>query len=325
MITTRPDPFNLIMISSEMENAGNTVQRHFDSHPNCFTYGMESQIGNKHSHNILCPFVHPIRYGYPEFPEGTTYAQAFDLMWDEEVKAYLRNPQRSKFKDCGMVMNEAHRRRLYLEFCGSERDYIGLNLFSRRRVIEGYFRSFFGAWYDLNRSDKETHYVGYNPGMVMETDKLLRDFPTAHVIHVVRNPFSAYGDYLNRPYGQQTLEEYLLAWNVAHGAAFNYARKYPGRFHILRVESFFADKRATLEPILKQIGLPWSDTLLYPSFNGRDLSADQRPWGTVQRPTTEYNLEAANRLTQDQKAAVAVECALLIDTFDYARFAGLSA
>ena len=316
-------PFNLLMISAEMEGCGNTTHRHFDSHPNCFVYPMESQLGNKHSRNILCPFIHPVRYGYPEFPEGTTFDQALTSICDEEVKAYVRNPQRSKFRDCGMVMGEERRREAFISYCVETTVYGRYDTlrvyepFTRARVIEAYFRSAFDAWENLNRSGQERVWVGYNPGMVMETDKLLRDFPDAHIIHVVRNPFSAYGDYLKRPYGQQSLEEYCLAWNVAHGAAFNYAAKYPDNFHLLRIESFFEDKRGTLEPILAKVGLPWSDTLLYPSFNGKDISSDQRPWGTVEKPTTEYNLSQADSLHQDIKAAIADECALVIKTFGY--------
>lgn len=318
------------MISAEMEHGGNLVHRHFDGHPSCFTYGFESQIGTKYSRNLLCPAIHPVRYGYPEFPEGTTFERALTLIWDEECKAYLRNPARSKFRDCGMVMSEEKRREAFMWHCGfpsntppkgyddgrplvnRESRFPG---FSRSLVVEAYFCSFFDAWENLNRSGQETHYVGYNPGMVAETDKLFRDFPSAHVIHVVRNPFSAYADYLKRPFPQQTLEEYATAYNVAHHMAYNYAVKYPN-FHLLRLEDFLADKRATLEPILAEIGLPWSDTCLYPSFNGRELT-HLPPWGTVEKPTQEYNLAQAKSLAPEIHAAVAKECALLLEVFGY--------
>ncbi len=327
------NPFNLIMISAEMEHGGNLVHRHFDGHPSCLTDAFESQIGTKFSRNILCPAIHPVRYGYPEFPEGTSYERALTLLWDEECKAYVRNPQRSKFKDCGVVMSEAKRREAFLSHChiklGTTSDPVNvLSLpehcryvpFSRAHVVEAYFRSFFDAWENLNTSGKETHYVGYNPGMVADTDKLFADFPSAHVIHVVRNPFSAYADYLKRPYGQQTLEEYLLAYNVAHHMAVNYSVKYPGRFHVVRLEDFLLDKRATLSPILERIGIPWDDSLLYPSFNGKVLET-LPPWGTVEKPTAEYNESQAASLAPDVRARIRAECALLVDVFQYTRFA----
>jgi len=314
-ITSAPTPFNLIMISAEFEHGGNLTHRHFDGHPNCLTYGFESQIGTKFSRNILCPSIHPVRYGYPEFPEGTSYERAFDLLWDEECKAYLRNPQRSKFRDCGMVMSEEKRREAFLRHTTDPLAIRHLKGF-RQGVIEAYFRSFFDAWENLNHSGRETHYVGYNPGMVAETDKLFADFPTAHIIHVVRNPFSAYADYLRRPFPQQSLEEYLLPYNVAHGLAYGYRAKYAGRFHVVRLEDLLANRRAALEPILAQIGLPWDDALNYPSFNGRELTT-LPPWGTVEKPTTEYNLAQARNLPVDIRTRIAKEAQLIIHAFDY--------
>lgn len=298
------------MISAEMEHGGNLVHRHFDGHPNCFTYGFESQLGTKFSRNILCPYIHPVRYGYSEFPEGTDFERALTLIWDEECKAYLRNPQRSKFKDCGLIMGEKKRREAFMKNCEGKP-------FLRKAVIEAYFRSFFETWENLNRSGAETHYVGYNPGMVAETDKILSDFPDAHIIHVVRNPNSAYADYLKRPFPQQTLEEYCLAYNVAHSLACNYSVKYPDNFFVIRLEDFLFNKRRVLEPILKKIGLPWSDNCLCPSFNGKDISEHLPPWGTLEKATTEYNVQQFQSLSPEIKERISKECALLINVFSY--------
>lgn len=325
---TSPKPFNLIMISSEMEHGGNLTQRHFDGHPNCFTYPFESQLGTKFSNNILCPAIHPVRYGYSAFPEGTSYDRALTLIWDEELKAYVRNPQRSKFRDCGLVMSEEKRRAAFLGHCKAisypyetigdavhPRVFRGL----RGTAVEAYFRSAFDTWENLNRSGKETHYVGYNPGMVADTDKIFADFPNAHIIHVVRNPFSAYADYLKRPYGQQTIEDYLLAYTIAHSLAVNYAVKYRGNFHLVRMEDFLRDKRRTLEPILTKIGLPWDEALTYPSFNGKKLET-LPPWGTVEKPTFEYTVEIAKALPPEIKEAIKKEAAFIIANFGYEAF-----
>lgn len=320
---TQPTPFNLIMVTAGFEHGGNMTHRFLSDHPNLFTYGFESQIGTDDSRNVLVPRSHPVRYGYPVFEPGTTYEKAFIDIWDEEAKVYCRNPGRSKFKHCGIVMDWDKRRKRFLEHCCHE----GLNTgiprphrfkpFDRATVIEAYFRSFFDTWENLNRSGAETHYVGYVPGFTPETDRLMSDFPTAHTIHVVRNPWSAYADYLKRPYPQQTLAQYMLAYNVTHTLAYNYARKYAGQYHILRMEDLIANPRATLEPILAKIGLPWSDNCLKPSINGRDLSERLCPWGTVEKPTTEYNLAQADHLCQEFQSEIAVEAALIIKTFGY--------
>jgi len=312
---TQPSPFNLIMLTAGFENGGNMTHRFLDGHPNLFVYGFESQIGTNASRNVLVPHSHPVRYGYPTFEPGTTFEKAWIDLWDEECKGFVRNPARSKFRDCGMVMSEAKRRERFLWHCMTHDELPAFRPFSRAVVVEAYFRSFFDAWENLNRSGSETHYVGYVPGFTPETDRLMADFPSAHVIHVIRNPWSAYADYLKRPYPQQTLEEYALAYNATHTLAYNYARKYADQYHIVRMEDVIANPRGTLEPVLAKIGLPWSDNCLRPSFNGRDLSDHLPPWGTVEKPTTAYNDTMAASLSEPTKIAIRKECALIVDTF----------
>ncbi len=177
------------------------------------------------------------------------------------------------------------------------------------------------AWENLKRPADPRFHVLYNPGMIADTDKIFADFPNAHIIHVVRNPFSAYADYLKRPYPQQTIEEYCLAHSVAHHLAYNYAVKYPGRFHLLRAEDLMTNAAATLQPVLAKIGMEWDISLAYPSFNGKDLSDHLPPFGTVEKPTIEYSREIAAALPADVKARISAECALLIKTFGYEEFA----
>jgi len=52
----------------------------------------------------------------------------------------------------------------------------------------------FDAWKDYRRTGEEQVYVGYSPIIVVDADKILNDLPAAHVLHVIRNPYSAYAD-----------------------------------------------------------------------------------------------------------------------------------
>ena len=289
-----------------MEHGGNVFHRHLCDHPSLYTYPFESQLGTKFSHNLLSP-IYPYRYFWPEFPESTTPEKAYDLMWDEELKCLLRARDRSKFKDCGLIMDEKERISDFVRYC------YGKPLI-RKTFIEAYFISTFKSWTNYNKSGGERFYVGYNPGMTANTDLILKDFPDSNIIHIIRNPFSAYSDYLKRPYPNQSLEEYCSAYNVIHQLAYNYSRKYPNNFHILKIEDFLANKRASLTPILDKISIPWSDTLLYPSFNGKKLDSC-KPWGTIVTPTTDVNLATAKELNQKQINGIGFECGLMLKTF----------
>ena len=64
-------------------------------------------------------------------------------------------------------------------------------------------------------------YVGYSPIITVDADKIVTDLPQAHVLHVVRNPWSAYADTKKRPV-PLGLKNYLLrrTLNQFHALAF---------------------------------------------------------------------------------------------------------
>ena len=70
---------------------------------------------------------------------------------------------------------------------------------SRANNVAAFFRATFDAWKDYKRTGREEVYVGYSPIIVVDADKILTDCPQAHVLHVVRNPWSAYADTKKRP------------------------------------------------------------------------------------------------------------------------------
>jgi hypothetical protein len=286
--------FNLIMISAMYENGGNTVHRLLDGHPELFVYPYESQLGTSLVSDYLTSYV-PFKYRWPEFPLSGSAAQDYELFFDEEMKVMLRTPERSKFRHMALNLNEADRRREFAACLeGKPR--------TRATLVEAFFRSTFECWTNLNRSGRETTYLGYSPVMCLDTDKILADLPHAHVIHVVRNPYSAFADTSKRPF-PLGLERYTWTWNYCQMLALTYAEKYPRNFHIVRFEDVVADRKAALGKLCTQLGLAWSDTCLHPSWNGTKLE-EVYPWGTIRIPTPEANLETANLLTPAQKSRI---------------------
>lgn len=317
-----PTPFNLIMLSAWHEQGGNTLLRFLDGHPSLFVYPFESQLATPHSSNLLTPAV-PLRYSWPEFTTEMSATDAYHAMWDQELKTYLRTPQVSKFKDCGIVMDEETRIAAFQDHCGrlsmpytADNDERDRSNCSRAHYVEAYFRSTMDAWLNVNLSSKETHYVGYSPPILMDTDKIVADFPSAHVVHIVRNPFSGYADTVKRPF-PFSLTRYCQIWNVVQLHAVTYASKYPANFHVVCYEDLVANPRQEMGQLLERLGLPWSDNVLYPSFNGKKLE-QVYPWGTIKSATTEANHATAQELTSAQTAAIATECGLMLREWGYA-------
>lgn len=287
--------FNLIMISAMYENGGNTTHRHLDGHPELFVYPFESQVGTGVNSDFLSSYV-PIRYRWPEFPIQSDLESDYESFWDEELKTLLRAPGRSKFRDSGLQMDEGARRKRFVEIATE----LGR---SRANLVEAFFRSTFDTWTNHNTSGREKYYVGYNPVQVLDTEKILSDFPDGHVIHVVRNPYAGMADQFRRPF-PPALDRYAHTWAYAQMLALTYREKYAGQFHIVRFEDLVSDKSRVIGQLLESLGLEDSEKCLYPSFNGVELESIV-PWGTIRTATAEENFATANELTSEQKKAVA--------------------
>jgi hypothetical protein len=287
-------PFKLIMLSAMYENGGNTTHRLLDGHPELFVYPFESQVGTSLVTDYLASYV-PFKYRWPEFSLSGTVERDYELIFDEEMKVLLRTPERSKFKNCGLKIDEKARAARFAELMkGKPR--------SRGNLVEAFFRSTFDTWTNFNRSGKEHAYIGYNPVQVFDTEKIFADFPDAHVVHVIRNPYSGYSDTKKRPY-PLPLARYVWTWNLSQHMALTYAEKYPRNFHIVRFEDIVADMKGTLGKLCKDLGLGWSDTCLAPTWNGAAMK-QVYPWGTIRVPTPEVNVATMNELSDGEKAEV---------------------
>src|SRR5262249_7262994 len=149
--------------------------------------------------------------------------------------------------------SDDERCRLYVEYVEKSGRRTGNN-------VAAFFRATFDAWKDFNRTGRETVYVGYSPIITVDADKILRDLPRAHVLHVVRNPWSAFADTSKRPM-PLSLENYLLGWTLCQYYALLFQKQYPDRAHVVRAEDVMRDSKATLAPICEKLGLEPSDTL----------------------------------------------------------------
>lgn len=302
----------LIMVSAGWENGGNTLQRHLDGHSNLLVYPFESMWGCPNSSNLLTPAI-PFKYAYPTFDTEDTPLQAYHKFYDEEMKTYLRARDRSKFKDCGMQIDEKDRIEAFEEYFEDI-----MTIYNRNNFVQAYFYSAFKSWKNLNKTGNETHYVGYIPGVLMDTDKILKDFPDAKIIHIVRNPWSGYADTLKRPF-PQSLERYCQIWNTLQLTALTYKSKYPNNFDIVYFEDLCYDSIKTMSDVAKFLEIPYFDVLSYPSFNGKKLDSIY-PWGTIKIASFGENIKTARELSKDQIKKIRTECSFILPIFNYFRY-----
>jgi hypothetical protein len=256
--------------------------------------------------------VFPVKYRWPVFDLAATPFQDYKTIIDEECKVRARTPQVSKFRLIPFDFSDDER-------CDRYQRHVEETGRSRANNMAAFFRATFEAWKDYRRTERQVLYVGYSPIIVVDADKILQDLPEAHVLHVVRNPWSAYADTRKRPV-PMSLSSYMLGWTLNQYYALLFQRLFPGRLHIVRTEDVMADPAGTLGPICQKLGLDPADTLKRPSWNGTELS-EVYPWGTIRRATPEANRATALELSKEEREEIRLRAGPYLDAFDYQRVA----
>lgn len=302
--------FRLLMVSAMYENGGNVTHRCLDGHPQLAVYPFESQLGTKLVNDHLTSLF-PAKYRWPVFALDAGAEEDYAAIIDEECKVRGKTPQVSKFRHRPFDFSDADRAAIY----GRYVQEMGR---SRPNNVEAFFRATFDAWKDYRRTGREAVYVGYSPMVVVDADKILADLPQARVVHVVRNPWSAYADTKRRPV-PLSLEVYMLCWIVNQYHALLAREGDPERVDILRFEDLAADPMGVLGGLCDRMGVERATSLATPSWNGESLD-EVSPWGTIRHLSPRVNRATAGELSIDERDAIRRRAGRYLEVFDYASF-----
>ncbi len=302
--------FRFLMLSAMYENGGNTTHRFLDGHPQMYVYPFESQLGTILVHDHLTSMF-PVKYRWPEFGLGSSAFQDYKSIIDEECKVRARTPRVSKFRHMPFDLNDDERCEIFVKKVKSGGR-------SRANNVAAFFQATFEAWKDYRRSGQEEIYVGYSPIIAIDAAKIIGDLPDAHVLHVVRNPWSAYADTKKRPV-PMSLERYLTAWVTNQYHALIFKKLKPQRVHIVRFEDVIADPVGTLGEICEKLGARAEATLNEPTWNGQALE-EVYPWGTIRKATAAANKATAEELSSEEIELVRIWTEQYLDVFDYNGF-----
>jgi len=302
--------FRFLMLSAMYENGGNTTHRFLDGHPQMYVYPFESQIGTSLVQDHLTSMF-PVKYRWPEFGLDSTAYQDYKAIIDEECKVRTRTPRVSKFRHMPFDLNDDERCEIFVKKVESQGR-------PRAHNVAAFFEATFEAWKDFKRSGEEQIYVGYSPIVVIDAAKIMMDLPQAHVLHVVRNPWSAYADTKKRPV-PMSLDRYLTAWVTNQYHALVFRKLNPDRVHIVRLEDVLADPAGTLGAICEKLGARAAATLGEPTWNGGSLE-EVFPWGTIRKATPAANKATAEELSSEEIERVRVWTEPYLDVFEYTEF-----
>lgn len=302
--------FRFLMLSAMYENGGNTTHRFLDGHPQMYVYPFESQLGTILVQDHLTS-MYPVKYRWPEFGLDSTAVQDYKAIIDEECKVRARTPRVSKFRHMPFDLNDDERCAIFVKKVESVAR-------SRAHNVAAFFQATFEAWKDHNRTGQEEIYVGYSPIIAVDAHKILGDLPKAHLLHVVRNPWSAYADTKKRPV-PMSLERYLTAWVTNQYHALVFKKLHPERVHIVRLEDVIANPVATLGSLCEKFGAQPAASLGELTWNGQALE-EVYPWGTIRKATPEANKATAEELSAEEIERVRIWTEHYLDVFEYTKF-----
>lgn len=301
----------LIMISAMYENGGNTTHRLLDGHPQLFVYPFESQLGNKYVNDYLSS-LYPLKYRWPTFSLSMSFEEMYKSIIDEECKVRANTPYVSKFREAKFLFSDKERQKIFVTYLKHNKT----KQISQSHIIDAFFYATFVAWKNYNETGKEKYYLGYSPIIGVDGEKIIEDFAQkAYVIHVIRNPFSAYGDTKKRPV-PLSIAHYMTGWSTSQYFAKYFSQKYPKNFFVLRFEDIIANPKKAFSNVFEKLALNTSDTVEYPSFNKEKLS-QVYPWGTIKIPTEEVNIETAKELNKKEIEEIYQRTREYIEFFNY--------
>lgn len=302
--------FKLLMLGAMYENGGNTTHRFLDGHPGLYVYPFESQIGTRFVMDELSSMF-PLKYRWPVFQLDATPRQDYKAIIDEEGKVRSRTPEVSKFRHMPFNLDDDERCEYYVQFVQDHGR-------SRAHNVAAFFTATFRAWKDYRRSGQEQYYVGYSPIIVVDASKILNEMKSAHFLHIVRNPWSAYADTKKRPV-PLSLDAYMLGWTTNQYHALLYQKQFPDRMHIVRAEDVMEHPQGALTPVLKSMGLDTADTLQTPTWNGNTLE-EIYPWGTIRKASPQANRSTAEELSREERERIRERTWQYLSVFEYTDF-----
>jgi len=299
--------FRLVMVSAMYENGGNTFHRLLDGHEKLLTYPFESQIGTKQVSDVMSSLF-PFKYRWPEFPLNGRPEDDFELFFDEEMKTRLRAPKSSKFRDADIKADEKERKRIFTELVNKHGR-------TKRNIMAAFFISSFNSWKNLKMSGKEEFCVGYSPIIGVDAERMISDIKDIKILHVIRNPLSAYAETKHRPY-PMSLDNYVRVWTFVQYMSGYFSRKYPKNFRIIKFEDLVDKRKKTMVDACDWLGIDFDKCLLKPSWNGSVLDKVY-PWGTILTPTRDYNLAKIRELSDEERLEILDFTKPVLKMFDY--------
>lgn len=139
-------------------------------------------------------------------------------------------------------------------------------------------------------------WVEKTPGNELRVDEILKNFPKARFIHIVRDPRENMASlkklYATRSWQWEpigTADTLAQSYRMADENQLRIGKK---RYHVLNYEALTEELKARMEEVAEFLGIEWQNSLLKPTVNGMPAHAnsmykDRQVTGVVRKATKE--------------------------------------
>jgi sulfotransferase family protein len=213
-------------------------------------------------------------------------------------------------------LDEPASRRAVGEFItGPETNFKDLKL-DRGRVIDAVVAApptlgsaFATVWREFAHDRGATRWGEKRPAYWQDMDVILRLFPTAQVIHLVRDPRAVVASLQAVPWYHRASHDATALWVVVDSELRRLGRRLgPDSYHRLRYEDLLADPRQQLTALCDYLGEDFDERMLDHVDAAGDIVPSRKTWHTrVHQPLDPSRIDAWQRsLTPAQSGLIEV-------------------
>ncbi|HEU5267827.1 MAG TPA: sulfotransferase [Jatrophihabitans sp.] len=185
----------------------------------------------------------------------------------------------------GDLRDSANRRRLAEQITGRGTSFRDLRL-DRAAVIEAIVAApptlgsaLATVWREFARSRGKPRWGEKRPAYWRELDVVRRLFPTAQIIHLVRDPRACVASLAQVPWWHHDVERSTALWGIATAESDRFGKRLPAdTFHRVFYEDLVRDVRGTLTELCEFLGEDFAEEMLEHAGAAQDIVPKRKTW-----------------------------------------------
>lgn len=154
------------------------------------------------------------------------------------------------------------------------------NSLIRMQESERSYESFFNELLNYYKIEKNAAFGGEKtPETVRYLDELLRLYPNAKIIHIIRDPRAVVASLLRLPQNSKSILIHAATWRSDVYAGLRFAKNRPDKCKSISYENLASNPRAVLRELCEFVGIPYDEKMMSFQADAKSIIKNE-PWKT---------------------------------------------